>query len=220
MQALQHQLNPHFLFNTLPAISALVSRDPGRAEEMIERLSDLLRITLREVEVQEISLADELEYLRAYLDIEQLHCGDRLRVINRINAEVVDAVVPTLILQPLAENAIRHGLEPMPGPGDLIVEADREGDSLRIRVIDTGRGLRPRPRPTTGVGLSNCRARLSRLYGSEGILTIGDNLGGGTIVQLLLPLRRVASAPEENVATKPLRWHHGAFGVNCLTMFW
>ena len=113
LQALQQQLHPHFLFNTLHAISTLVHRDPDKADLMIERLSDLLRITLRKVGVQEVELAEELEYLRAYLDIEQVHFGNRLRIEYRIDAAAMDVLVPTLILQPLVENAIRHGLEPM-----------------------------------------------------------------------------------------------------------
>ena len=119
LQALQQQLHPHFLFNTLHAISTLVHRDPEKADLMIERLSDLLRITLRKVGVQEVELAEELEYLRAYLDIEQVHFGNRLRIEYRIDAAAMDVLVPTLILQPLVENAIRHGLEPMVRPGTL-----------------------------------------------------------------------------------------------------
>jgi two-component system, LytTR family, sensor kinase len=192
LQALQHQLHPHFLFNTLHAISALIHHDPERADEMLERLSDLLRMTLRKGGIQEVSLADELDYLRAYLDIQQLHFGDRLRIDYRIDAEVIDAVVPTLILQPLAENAIRHGLEPQPGVGALTIDAGREGDVLRIRVIDTGRGFRRRQQPLKGVGLSNSRGRLSRLYGGAAALTIEDNPGGGTVVQIVLPFRRAS----------------------------
>ena len=190
LQALQHQLHPHFLFNTLHAISALIHHDPERADEMLERLSDLLRLTLRKGGIQEVSLTDELDYLRAYLDIQQLHFGDRLRIDYRIDAEAIDAVVPTLILQPLAENAIRHGLEPQPGVGTLTIDAGRQGDVLRIRVIDTGRGFRRRQEPFKGVGLSNTMGRLSRLYGSAAALTIEDNPGGGTIVQVALPFRR------------------------------
>jgi signal transduction histidine kinase len=196
--ALQHQLHPHFLFNTLHAISALIHRDPDRADDMLERLSDLLRMTLRKVGVQEVPLADELDYLRVYLAIEQLHFGDRLSVMYRIDAEVVDAVVPTLILQPLAENAIRHGLEPQPGHGTLTIDAARVGNVLRIRVIDTGRGFRRPHQPLKGVGLSNSHARLSRLYGSEAALSINDNPGGGSIVEIALPFQRASTTADNS----------------------
>ena len=141
LQALQQQLHPHFLFNTLHAISTLVHRDPDKADLMIERLSDLLRITLRKVGVQEVELAEELEYLRAYLDIEQVHFGNRLRIEYRIDAAAMDVLVPTLILQPLVENAIRHGLEPMVRPGTLTIEAQADGDTLWLRVRDDGAGF-------------------------------------------------------------------------------
>jgi two-component system, LytTR family, sensor kinase len=141
LQALQRQLHPHFLFNTLHAISALVHREPDKADAMIERLSDLLRLTLDKVGVQEVTLEQELDYLRAYLDIEQVHFGDRLEIIYDVDAQAMDALVPNMVLQPLAENAIRHGLEPRSARGRLAIEAFREGETLVLRVVDNGRGL-------------------------------------------------------------------------------
>ncbi len=117
LQALHRQVHPHFLFNTLHAISALVHRDPDRADAMIERLSDMLRVTLSTVGVQEVTVRQELDFLRAYLDIEQVNFGSRLRVTLDVEGEVLDALVPNLVLQPLAENALRHGLAPLPGGG-------------------------------------------------------------------------------------------------------
>jgi two-component system LytT family sensor kinase len=190
LQALQQQLHPHFLFNTLHAISALVHRDPDKADLMIERLSDLLRITLRKVGEQEVELAEELEYLRAYLDIEQVHFGSRLTVEYRIDAAALDALVPTLILQPLVENAIKHGLEPIVRPGTLIIEARADVDVLRIQVRDDGAGLADRWRRREGVGLSNARSRLDRLYGDGAGLTIRENRDTGVTVDLFLPLKR------------------------------
>jgi two-component system LytT family sensor kinase len=190
LSALQQQLHPHFLFNTLHAISTLVHRDPDKADAMIERLSDLLRITLSKVGVQEVALAEELEYLRAYLDIEQVHFGDRLKIAYRVDAVALDAMVPTMILQPLAENAIRHGLEPRLGGGVLAVEAAREHDTLRIRIVDTGRGLAGTRIVREGVGLSNTRARLDRLYGAEASVTLRDNPGGGAVTEIVLPFRQ------------------------------
>lgn len=188
LQALQHQLHPHFLFNTLHAISTLVHRDPDTADAMIERLSDLLRITLRRVGEQETPLNEELDYLRAYLDIEQVHFGDRLKIAYCIDAATLDAMVPTMILQPLAENAIRHGLAPQAQPGVLTIETSRVPGSLRIRVTDTGRGLAG-PAPVDGVGLANSRARLDRLYGPAASLRLAANPGGGAVAELVIPFR-------------------------------
>jgi two-component system LytT family sensor kinase len=201
LQALQQQLHPHFLFNTLHAISTLVHRDPDKADLMIERLSDLLRITLRKVGVQEVELAQELEYLRAYLDIEQVHFGSRLRLEYRIDAGAMDVMVPTLILQPLVENAIRHGLEPMVRPGTLGIEAQADGDVLRLRILDDGSGFAPNWQRSEGVGLANTRSRLERLYGQQASLTIRDNPGGGVVVDIQIPLRRSTFAPA--TADKP-----------------
>lgn len=193
LQALQQQLHPHFLFNTLHAISTLVHRDPDKADLMIERLSDLLRVTLRKVGVQEVELAEELEYLRAYLDIEQIHFGHRLRIEYRIDAAAMDALVPTLILQPLVENAIRHGLEPMTRTGTLTIDAQADGDTLWLRVRDDGAGLPKTWKRREGVGLTNSRSRLDRLYGEEAALTVRENPGGGVLVDVYIPLRRAAS---------------------------
>ncbi len=201
LQALQRQLHPHFLFNTLHAISALVHRDPDKADEMIERLSDLLRLTLDRVGVQEVPLCEELEYLRAYLVIEQVHFGDRLRIEYQIDAAALDALVPSLILQPLAENAIRHGLEPRAGRGLLTIQALVDGARLRLCLADNGAGL---PRPVGrasqhGVGLSNTRARLERLHGDAASLEIGPNHGGGVKVTVGLPFR----AADEGAVRRP-----------------
>jgi two-component system, LytTR family, sensor kinase len=204
LQALQHQLHPHFLFNTLHAISTLVHRDPERADLMIERLSDLLRITLKKVGVQEVELAEELEYLCAYLDIEQVHFGNRLRIEYRIDAAALDVLVPTLILQPIVENAIRHGLEPMTRPGTLTVEAQADGDTMWLRVRDDGAGLPKSWKRREGVGLTNTRSRIDRLYGEQAALTVRENPGGGVLVDIYIPLRRssVAKASEDKAAAK------------------
>jgi two-component system, LytTR family, sensor kinase len=196
LQALQQQLHPHFLFNTLHAISTLVHRDPDKADLMVERLSDLLRITLRKVGVQEVELAEELEYLRAYLDIEQIHFGNRLRIEYRVDAAAMDALVPTLILQPLVENAIRHGLEPMATAGTLTIDAQADGDTLWLRVRDDGAGLPKTWQRREGVGLTNTRSRIDRLYGEEAALTVRENPGGGVLVDIYIPLRRSATRSE------------------------
>jgi two-component system LytT family sensor kinase len=194
LQALQQQLHPHFLFNTLHAISSLIHRDPEKADLMIERLSELLRITLRKVGQQEVELAEELEYVNAYLDIEQIHFGDRLQIAYRIDAGAMDALVPTMILQPLVENSIRHGLEPMLRPGTLTIEAQADGDTLWLRVRDNGAGLPKNWKRREGVGLSNSRSRIDRLYGEQAALTVRDNPGGGVLVDIYIPLRRCPAA--------------------------
>ena len=196
LQALQQQLHPHFLFNTLHAISTLVHRDPDKADTMIERLSDLLRLTLRKVGVQEVELAEELEYLRAYLDIEQVHFGPRLLIDYRIDAAALDVLVPTLILQPLVENAIRHGLEPQVRGGSLTIEAQADGDTLWLRVRDNGVGIAKGAQRRDGLGLANTRSRLDRLYGEQAAVTIRENPGGGVLVDLYLPLRRAEKMTE------------------------
>lgn len=193
LQALQQQLHPHFLFNTLHAISTLVHRDPDKADLMIERLSDLLRITLRKDGVQEVELAEELEYVRAYLDIEQVHFGSRLRIEYRIDAAALDALVPTLILQPIVENAIRHGLEPLVRPGTLTIEAEADGDVLVLRVRDDGVGFAKTFKRRDGVGLANTRSRLDRLYGEAAALTMHEQPSGGVRVDVTIPLRKPAA---------------------------
>ena len=201
LQALHHQLHPHFLFNTLHAISSLVHHDPDKADLMIERLSDLLRITLRKVGAQEVEMAEELEYVRAYLDIEQIHFGPRLRIEYRIDAAALDALVPTLILQPLVENAIRHGLEPLVRGGNLGIEVEADGDTLWLRVRDDGAGFaKDRPR-RDGLGLANTKSRLDRLYGEQAALTIRENPGGGVVVDIYIPLRR--SIPRADPSAAP-----------------
>ena len=190
LQALQQQLHPHFLFNTLHAISALVHHQPDKADEMIERLSDLLRIALDKVGVQEVTVAEEIDYLRAYLDIEQVHFGDRLEIVYRIDTHALDALVPNLILQPLAENAIRHGLAPRAGKGRLSIEAVVENDTLVLRIADDGRGLGPHGVVGRfGVGLSNTQARLERLHAGRATLVCAPGTAGGCVVTVTLPLR-------------------------------
>lgn len=191
LQALQRQLHPHFLFNTLHAISALVRRNPDAAEEMIERLGDLLRLTLNKVGAQEVPLAEELDYLDVYLGIEKIHFGARLQVTRSIDPGARDALVPFLMLQPLVENAIRHGIGPRLAPGHVAIEARVSDEQLVLRVSDSGVGVPPHllHRLTHGVGLSNTRARLERLYGSRHRFSFDHARPGGTVVEIALPLR-------------------------------
>ncbi|NTX57676.1 sensor histidine kinase, partial [Myxococcus sp. CA039A] len=168
LQALASQLRPHFLFNALNAVASLVHADPDAAERMLARLGDLLRHSLESHARQEVTLREEQAALVPYLDIEQIRFGPRLEVSWRLAPDVLDARVPYLALQPLVENAIRHGLAPRAEPGRIEISAEREGDVLRLFVRDDGMGP-PVGGPSRGggVGLSNLRARLATLYGGR-----------------------------------------------------
>jgi two-component system LytT family sensor kinase len=190
LQVLKMQLHPHFLFNTLHAISTLMHRDVEAADRMIARLSDLLRLALDNEGVQEVTLKQELELLERYLEIEQTRFRDRLTVEMSIEPETLDARVPNLILQPLVENAIQHGLAPRRGQGRIEIGARRTNGTLAISVRDDGRGLRGGAGETLikeGVGLSNTRARLLQLYGGRATFELSNAPEGGTLCSLAIP---------------------------------
>ena len=186
LQVLRMQLQPHFLFNTLHTISALMHRDVKRADSMIAALSDLLRMSLRSVGVQEVELREELEFLQRYLEIMTLRFGDRLTVTLDIDPNVLDARVPTLVLQPLVENAFRHGFGDGMRAGQVRVTVVPDGDMLRCEVVDNGRGIAS-VGAREGVGTSNTRARLQHLYGERFSLDLTANPGGGARVSLAIP---------------------------------
>jgi two-component system LytT family sensor kinase len=185
LNALRTQLNPHFLFNTLNAVSTLVDEDPPGARRMIARLSDLLRHTLGEGDEQEITLASELEMLRLYLDIMEVRFQDKLEVSIETEASLDDALVPNLVLQPLVENAFRHGLAQMQTVGRVAVRVVRDDGDLVLTVRDNGRG--PANPVREGVGLTNTRARLTQLYGTRQLLALTEAEGGGALVEVRLP---------------------------------
>ena len=198
LQALQRQLQPHFLFNTLNTISALMHRDVDAADAMIARLSDLLRMSLQQVGVQQVALKDELDFLSKYLEIEQTRFRDRLTVVFDIQPDTLDALVPNLLLQPLVENAIKHGIGPRPTPGQIGVRARRAGAMLEVAVQDNGVGLSA-ARLTDfnrGVGLSNTRSRLDRLYGSLHRFEFRQPAEGGLLVLIAIPLAELAGVRE------------------------
>jgi signal transduction histidine kinase len=186
LQVLRMQLQPHFLFNTLHTISALMHKDVKRADSMIAALSDLLRMSLRSVGVQEVELREELEFLQRYLEIMRLRFGDRLTVTLDIDSEVLDARVPTLVLQPLVENSLRHGFGDGMRAGHVRVTVAPDGEMLRCEVVDNGRGI-PQGGPREGVGISNTRARLRHLYGERFSLELMANPDGGARVSLAIP---------------------------------
>jgi len=189
LQALQMQLNPHFLFNTLHAISALMHQDVDAAERMLTRLSDLLRYALESTEAHEVPLKKEIEFLQRYLEIEQTRFGDRLQVRMEIDPAALDAQVPNLILQPLVENAIRHGIEPHAQAGLVELRARAENGTLELIVQDNGKGSAKSAPAGFGLGLSNTRARLEQLYGAEHRLEIGDAESGGFRVRICVPMK-------------------------------
>jgi two-component system, LytTR family, sensor kinase len=187
--ALKAQLHPHFLFNTLNAIMVLVRQEKGRqAEETLALLSDLLRCVLDDVEAQEVPLRRELEYLRLYLAIEQVRFQDRLRIETSVDPEVLDAAVPHMALQPIVENAIRHGIGKSSAAGKIEIRAIRSNDLLEIRVQDDGPGLQPpSSSPTQGIGLANTRNRLQQLYGESSHLAVKNGEAGGVVATMVIP---------------------------------
>ena len=192
LKTLEAELHPHFLFNTLHAISTLVHRDPESADRMISRLSDLLRITFDRTGEPKVSLKDEIDFLQKYLDIEQTRFQDRLTVHVQVEPDALDGEVPRMILQPLVENAIKHGIAGRNGGNQIHVAAGREGDRLWMQVRDNGAGLQVRTLKAlrTGVGLSNTRARLDCLYGRHYRLEFTDKHGGLSVL-IAIPFQRV-----------------------------
>lgn len=195
LRTLEAELHPHFLFNTLHAISTLIHSKPDAADRMISRLSDLLRLTFDRSGAPRIPLQEEVEFLQKYLEIEQTRFQDRLTVEFDIDPDALDAEVPRMILQPLVENAIKHGVSPKPGPGLIRVSAHRRDERLSIEVADNGVGLTERARLHGGVGLSNTRDRLECLYGTAHRLDFSDG-PQGLAVQLEIPFRPVESASQ------------------------
>jgi sensor histidine kinase YesM len=187
---LRMQLNPHFLFNTLNAISRLGYRDPAKADEVIERLSDLLRSSLRTDQAQEITLNEELRFVRQYLEIQRILLGDRLKIQYDVVPSTLTAKVPNMMLQPLVENAIKFAIAPRSEGGLLEIRSERAGDSLKISISDDGPGLENNSViEESGVGLANTRARLEQLYGSQQSLELTGKPSQGLQVMLTIPYR-------------------------------
>ncbi|RDS82698.1 sensor histidine kinase [Dyella psychrodurans] len=185
LQVLRMQLQPHFLFNTLNAISALTIADPPQAKLMIARLSDFLRLTLEERHAQQVPLSREMQFLESYLGIQKVRFQDRL-VTHVDVGDTGNAMVPSLILQPLVENALRHGLLTKTSGGELNIVARRVEGDLHVRVEDDGLGL-PEAGPVEGVGLSNTRARLRAMFGDAATMQLSRRSEGGTRVDLRFP---------------------------------
>jgi signal transduction histidine kinase len=190
LQALEMQIHPHFLFNTLHAVASLIRvNEDQSAIKMLVGLSDLLRLALRNRDAQEVPLRDELDFVRHYLQVEGIRFQDRLKVSIDVAADVpLDAPVPHLILQPLVENAIRHGVEKRAAAGIVTVDVARMGGMLRLRVTDDGPGPQPSSNGRRGVGLANTRERLAHLYGGRHAFDLSAGAAGGAVATVAVPL--------------------------------
>ena len=199
LRALKMQLHPHFLFNTLHSISSLVLEDPPKANSMIARLGDFLRLTMDNSDQQLVTLKEETEFLRTYLEIEQVRFGDRLTVAFEMEPATLSARVPHLILQPVVENAIQHAIAPRAAEGRIDIAAKHRNELLRIEVTDNGPGIDSSH--TTGklrgVGLSNVRARLNQIYGTDFRFELNNGNGGGLTVVMEIPFQSETDFHEE-----------------------
>lgn len=215
LQTLQRQLHPHFLFNTLNAISTLMHRDVQAADRTLVQLSGLLRMTLDSTARPQIPLSEELEFLDKFVQIEQTRLGDRLTVSFDVDADTLDAIVPTLILQPLVENAIKYGVAPHGRPGHVSVAGHREGDMLVLAVTDDGPGPSEPALAalSTGIGLSNTRARLTHQYGARHRFEFKRHQTGFTVL-LAFPFRTQAARAAD------VRPETGATGIDVDTSQW
>jgi sensor histidine kinase YesM len=192
LSALNAQLNPHFLFNTLHAISSLVEHDPRGVRRMIARLSELLRYTLNGGNDNEVVLAQEIAFLERYLEIMQIRFQGQLEIEVQLGDDARDALVPNLILQPLVENAVKHGVDKVSDRGKIRIQARREVDRLVLTVADNGPGpsnVQKSEEGESGVGLDNIRQRLEQLYGSAQSLSLTKSPEGGTVAQITMPFR-------------------------------
>ena len=195
LRILRMQLHPHFLFNTLNTISALIHRDVRAADRMLALLGDLLRDSFEKIGAQEVALKQEMDFLERYIEIEKTRFQDRLVVETHVASETLDALIPNLILQPLVENAIRHGIARRSGPGRIDIASWRENGMLAVRIRDDGPGL-PEGAETParhGVGLANTQARLQQLYGGQHRFELANRDGGGLDVTLAVPFRGAES---------------------------
>jgi signal transduction histidine kinase len=190
LQALRMQIHPHFLFNTLNSIAALLHKDVEAADRMVARLGDFLRSTLKRSEAQTISLDQELEFLKCYLDIERTRFQDRLTVSLQIDPQSLEVSVPNLILQPIVENAVRHGIARQDDAGSITVRTSKLKDRLLIEIEDNGPGLAENQNGNSGIGLKNTQSRLRQFYGDNFLFQLSNSNGRGVLVSLNIPADR------------------------------
>ena len=196
LQALKMQLHPHFLFNTLHTVAMLNYTDVEAANRVLVLLSDLLRMALDNVDTQEVPLKQELDFLTRYLEIEQVRFQDRLIVRMDVDPTTLDAYVPNLILQPLVENAIRHGVSKKADAGHLEIQVRRVNGQMCIQVLDDGPGL-PKNGIEEGIGLRTTKARLAQLYGEAHHFDLMPGPNGGVVASLTIPFRTANARPAE-----------------------
>jgi LytS/YehU family sensor histidine kinase len=191
---LRLQLQPHFLFNALNTISSVMYENPRAADHMIASLSDLLRASLRNTSSQEIRLDEEVQFVEAYLDIMRGRFEERLKAEVTVDTGVADCLVPPLLLQPLVENAIRYGIEPLSNSVRIQVSASRQNGTLRLQVRDWGPGIPDLARMRTGVGIGHTRSRLEQTYGAQQKFLIENSAGGGVLVRVEIPFHTALDA--------------------------
>lgn len=189
LKQLQSQIEPHFLFNTLATINVLIESDSEKAKLMLEKLTDLLRVTLKNSRTEQSTIAQEVDLLDAYLNIQKIRLGERLAFSIETH-EISDLqVIPPFLIQPLVENALTHGIEPKAAGGQVNIRITQQAEQLKIEVSDSGAGLKtPSANTGHGVGLSNIRQRIETLYGDKASLTITEQTEGGVVSTILLPL--------------------------------
>jgi two-component sensor histidine kinase len=188
LQVLKLEMQPHFLFNALHSVSALIDSDPAAANDTLVLVSDMLRHAVETARVQEVPLQEELRVLRLYTQIQQVRFGERLRITWDIAEETLDAAVPHMLLQPLVENAIKHGLEAHSSAGKIEIRAARDENSLLLTIRDDGPGCRvPSPRRGPGIGIANVRSRLAQLHPNDHFFDVADAPGGGALVTIRTP---------------------------------
>ena len=190
LRALQAQIEPHFLFNTLANVTSLIHSQPDDAKRMLEDFIAYLRATLASTREERTTLGGEFEMMKSFLSILQIRMGDRLQIRLNLPNELANATMPPMLLQPLIENAIRHGLEPKLEGGCIDLTAECSDESLRISVIDTGLGFGTKP--SNGIGLKNVRERIEKLFGSKGGVSIEENRPNGTRVVVTIPYTTAA----------------------------
>ena len=201
LQLLKLEMQPHFLFNALHSVSALIHSNPHAANETLVLVSDMLRHAVDTSRVQEVPLREELSTLGLYTQIQQVRFGDRLCISWEVVEETLDAAVPHMLLQPLVENAIKHGVEAHSNAGNIVISSWKEGDALWISIRDDGPGHKvPSPRRGAGVGIANVRSRLKQLYGANHSFTLEKADGGGTLVKLCIPFALATREERRNLS--------------------
>jgi LytS/YehU family sensor histidine kinase len=197
LQILKLEMQPHFLFNALHSVSALIGSDPGAANDTLVLVSEMLRHAVDTARVQEVALHEELSALRLYTAIQEVRFGDRLRLTWEIADDTVEAAVPHMLLQPLVENSIKHGVEARSNAGKIVISAHRERDGLWLSIRDDGPGYgAPGSRKGSGLGIANVRNRLTQLYGDEHLFTVAAAAEGGTLVTIRIPFAPMLAKEE------------------------